>query len=95
MSSSGYLFSNGVFALKPLSKEGGKLLKDIAARRVSGVHFGFNGEGLCVRNICVEEKLIVSNGKDFLEVPVSVSAFVPPGGQVKFNGHIFKVIKIK
>ncbi len=92
---SGYLLSNGVFALKPLSKEGENLLKSIARGDVTEVHFGFNGEGLCVRNICALGDLMVKNGDGFLEVPVSVSAFVPPGGQVQFNGHIFKVIKIK
>ncbi len=91
----GYLLSNGVFALKPFSKEGEELLKNIARGGVIEAHFGFNGEGLCVRNICALGNLMVSNVNGFMEVPVSVSAFVPPGGQVKFNGHLFQVIKVK
>lgn len=92
---SSYLFSNGVFALQANSKEREKVLKSIAAGKVTEVHFGFNGEGLCVRNVCALGNILVGNGNDFLEVPISVSAFIPAGGKIKFNGHIFEVVKVK
>ncbi len=92
---SGYLFSNGIFALQPFSKEGEELLKNIARGSITEVYFGFNGEGLCVRNICALGDLMVSNDNGFLEVPISVSAFVPPGGRVKFGHQIFEVVKVK
>ncbi len=91
-----YLLSNGVFALRPFDEKGEEVLKNIISGKLNEVHFGFNGEGLCVRNICACGNLeVASEDGLFKEVPISVSAFVPPGGKVKFQGKSFQVIKVK